>query len=91
MKRIITLEDSKLMNLKSITLDSEAGLINAVEAVFPDIRRIGCFYHFVRAIKYKFKKFYKEDKDEYNDILKAVFNLPFSSSSENLLQKKRKK
>ena len=91
MKRIITLEDSKLMNLKSITLDSEAGLINAVEAVFPDIRIIGCFYHFVRAIKYNFKKLYKEDKDEYNDILKAVFNLPFSFSSENLLQKKRKK
>ena len=83
-KRIITLEDSKLMNLKSITLDFEAGLINAVEAVFPDIRIIGCFYHFVRAIKYNFKKLYKEDKDEYNDILKAVFNLPFSFSSGNI-------
>ena len=42
--------------MKSIITDFEIGLINALEEVFPGVRKVGCFYHFVRAIKEKFKK-----------------------------------
>ena len=53
-KNIITIEKTKDLNLKSKTTDFELGLINALEEVFPGIRNVGCFYHFVRAIKDKF-------------------------------------
>ena len=59
-KRILTIEGSKFIILKTVTLNFETGLINAVEEVFSNIRIIGCFYHFVRAIKCNFKKFIKK-------------------------------
>ena len=49
-KRIITLENTKNLKLEHITTDFEKGLINAIISVFPNIKVIGCFYHFVHAI-----------------------------------------
>ena len=72
------LENSKNLNLKHITTDFEKGLINAIISVFPDIKLIGCFYHFVRAIKENFKRFNILTIEEYNTILNDIFNLPFS-------------
>ena len=54
-RNILTVEKTKNLNLKTITTDFELGLINALEIVFPGVRKVGCFYHFVRAIKEKFK------------------------------------
>ena len=82
-KRIITLENTKNLKLEHITTDFEKGLINAIIYAFPDIKVIGCFYHFVHAIKENFKRFNKLEKEEYNTILNDIFNLPFSFSSEN--------
>ena len=59
-KRILTIEGSKFINLKAVTLNFETGLINAVEEVFSNIRIIGCFYHFIKIIKYNFTKFIKK-------------------------------
>ena len=42
-KRIITLENTKNLNLKYITTDFEKSLINAIISVFPGIKLIGCF------------------------------------------------
>ena len=42
-----------MLKLKSISTDFELGLINALEIVFPGIRKIGCFYHLVKTIKEK--------------------------------------
>ena len=55
-KNIISIDKTKDLNLKSITTDFELGLINALEEVFPGFRKVGCFYHFVKAIKEKSKK-----------------------------------
>ena len=52
---ILTIEDTRQLKLKSITTDFEPGLINALNKIIPDIRKVGCFYHFVRAIKQKLK------------------------------------
>ena len=91
-KNILILEYTKNLNLKSISTDFEIGLINAIERVFPGVRRIGCFYHFVRAIKEKCKKLglfknkeLKEDKNKnFNtQMLNEVFTLPFSFNNKD--------
>ena len=50
-KRILSLEDSKFINVKSIRLNFEIGLIKEDEDFFTNIRIIGSFYHFIKAIK----------------------------------------
>ena len=82
-KRIITLENTKNLKLKHITTDFGKGLINAIISVFPCVKLIGCFYHFVRAVKENFKRFTHLKNEFYGTILNDVFNLPFSFSSEN--------
>ena len=72
-KRILTLENTKNLKVKHITIDFEKGLINAINSVFPDIKLIGCFYHFVRAIKENFKRFNILTIEEYNTILNDLF------------------
>ena len=56
MYNIITIKNNIELNLKSVTTDFEEALINGIKYVFLDIIIIGCFYHFVRAIKQKCKK-----------------------------------
>ena len=51
--------------------------------MFPCVKLIGCFYHFVRAVKENFKRFNHLENEVYGTILNDVFNLPFSFSSEN--------
>ena len=68
------LENTKNLNLKHITTDFEKGLINVIISVFPDIKLISCFYHFVHAIKENFKRFNCLEKEEYNTILNDIFN-----------------
>ena len=52
-KFILTLENSSNLELLSYTIDFEKALINATEKIFPDIRQIGCFYHYCRNIREK--------------------------------------
>ena len=47
-KHILTLENTSKLELLSYTIDFEKALINATEKIFPDIRQIGCFYHYYR-------------------------------------------
>ena len=86
-KNILTIENTKNLQLKTISTDFELGLINAIDDVFPEVRKVGCFYHFVRAIKEKFKKKDLKQKEEQNknenlnnqnNILNDIFTLPFS-------------
>ncbi|XP_039299893.1 uncharacterized protein LOC120355509 [Nilaparvata lugens] len=37
-------------NFTTITTDYEVGLVNAIRAVFPEARHIGCWFHFCQAI-----------------------------------------
>ena len=77
-KRILTLENTKNLNVKHITIDFEKGLINAIISVFPCVKLIGCFYHFERAVKENFKRFNHLENEVYGTILNDVFNLLFS-------------
>ena len=80
------------LHLKTITTDFESALINALEFVFPGVRKVGCFYHFVRDIKEQFKSLdllknlEKTENSKINLInenLNDVFTLPFSINNKD--------
>ena len=77
---ILTIEYTRSLKLKSITTDFEPGLINALNQIVPDVRKVGCFYHFVRAIKQKIKSLHilNIDNTDKDNLLNDIFMLPFS-------------
>ena len=44
-KRILTQNGLYQLNTKTITTDTEPALINAINAIFNDAQRIGCWFH----------------------------------------------
>ena len=44
-KRIITQQNIYSLNILTITTDTEIALINAVNNNFPNVTRIGCWFH----------------------------------------------
>ena len=44
-KRILTQNEIYNLEIKTITTDSEIALINAVNNNFPNVQRIGCWFH----------------------------------------------
>lgn len=77
---ILTNENTLELNLKSITTDFEFGLINAINDVFPNIKQIGCFYHFSRALCEKAKILKLNDSkniDNTEQIIKKLLSLPY--------------
>ena len=78
--KIITLENTKELNLKSFTTDFENGLINALKTIFPNDISVGCFYHYTRALAEKIKKmnFYnKKHKLVSRKLLNDLYKLPY--------------
>ena len=60
-------------------------MINALEEVFPKIRKIGCFFHYTRALRDKMKKLgllSKEKIEESKKILNEFFSLPYTIDDE---------
>jgi len=41
---------TRKINLQSITIDFEKAIINAVKFIFPEIKIIGCLFHFKNAL-----------------------------------------
>ena len=70
--------------MKSIKTDFEPGLINALNKIIPYIRKVGYFYHFVRAIKQKLKNLHilNLDNSDKDDLSNDIFMLPFSFKSD---------
>ena len=64
-KHIITLENSTEISMISYTSDFEQGLANSLEAIFPNVRRLGCFYHYSRNIRKNIKE--RVNIEEYID------------------------
>ena len=85
-KSIITIENTKTLNLKGITTDFEVSIINAIKFIFPNITHTGCFYHYVRAISKKIKSL-KLNKGKYSKIseklLNELFLLPYNFNGNN--------
>ena len=77
-KNYITLEYSKLLKLKSITVDFEISLINVLQ-ILPNVKLVGCFYYYSRAIINKTKELeiFDINNDYSNNMLKTVISLPF--------------
>ena len=77
---IITLtEGNKNLKLKSITIDFEERLINSLNHVFPETKKIGCFFHYTRALREKAKNLGLLKKDRINTtkkMLKDFYKLP---------------
>ena len=44
-KKIVSIDHTKTLNLRSYTCDFEKALIKALNKTFENIRRVGCFYH----------------------------------------------
>lgn len=66
-KSLVTLENSKELNLTPYTIDFELGLISALNNIFPKIRCIGCYYHYCMNI-FKHAKRYKLNNNESKKI-----------------------
>ena len=78
--KIITLENTKELNLKSFTTDFETGLINALKTIFPNTISLGCFYHYTRALAEKIKKmnlYNKKHKLVSRKLLNDLYKLPY--------------
>ena len=54
--------------------------MNSLSIIFPEARKIGCFFHYTRALRDKMKKFGLLVKEKYENsikILKELFDLPY--------------
>ena len=73
------------LSLFTYPADYEIGLTNALELVFPNIRRVGCYYHYSliirKNIKDKFINFISNIDDKILNNIKAfqinILNIPF--------------
>ena len=77
---IITLEGTREFKLQTYTTDFETGLINALERVFINKRKIGCFFHYTRALKSKaleMKLFSTGSKELTKEFLHELYKAPF--------------
>ena len=52
-KNILTIRGTIDLSLKSYTIDFEMGLINSLSKIFPNIKRVGCYFHYKRALRSK--------------------------------------
>lgn len=77
-KRIISLENTIYLNIKSITTDFEIALINAINLLFPKIHHIGCLFHFVQALRRKIGNLGLLKKEfDHKEFLKDLSSIPF--------------
>ena len=88
-KEIITLGNTIELSLVSYSTDFEKALYNSLEDTFPNIRRLGCFFHFFYNIRKKLKEYNiikKENINEDNEFLKDILSIPFKiQNNENII------
>ena len=87
-KRILTIENSKKLNLKTYCTDYKKSLIKAFSLNFKEARGVGCYYHFCENIYKNAKKFGIVAKNNCLDyeFLNLYYKLPFKiSNDKNIL------
>ena len=76
LKKIITLEGESDLSMIFYTTDYELALSNALETIFPNIRRFGCYYHYsynIREnIKIKINIGNIKDENQYNNTINLI-------------------
>lgn len=60
LKNIITKYGSVKLNLNSITVDYEEGLITAIDTIFPHVKIIRCYFHYMHNIEKNARKVMKQ-------------------------------
>ena len=55
-KNILTIGDTIDLSLKSFTIDFKWRLINSLSKMFPNIKKVGCYFHYTRALRRKANK-----------------------------------
>ena len=82
-KRIITLEETVSLNLKSISTDFEIGIINSIKILFPKIRHVGCLFHYVQSIYRNMRALNLINNNfNHNSLLKELSSIPFRIEKE---------
>ena len=79
-KNILTIEGTTKLTLKSYTIDFEMGLINSLSKIFPNIKKVGCYFHYTRALRSKANKLKllnSENKETTNSLLQHLYKAPF--------------
>ena len=77
---IISINKTKEISLKSYTIDFEIGLINVCKSIFKNVKCVGCYYHYTRAIwEYakNIKLIKKDNKQIVEKFLKILYKPPF--------------
>ena len=66
------------INIESINLDYEAGLISSINKILPKIRIIGYSFHYMNNLEKNSQKFgiYIFEKTSIDDIIKILGNIP---------------
>ena len=79
-KLILTQNNIYKLGFQYIISDNEIALINSINSVFPEIRRISCFFHYAQNIRKNLSKygFLKKDYlEESNLVISKLCCLPF--------------
>ena len=71
-KILITQNNAISYNVETITTDSEEALILAISECFPEIQRIGCFYHYINDINRNAKLYNIFTDNNYKEFLKEI-------------------
>ena len=79
LKTIITKYGSVKLNLKSITVDFEEGLITAIDIIFPHVKIIGCFFHYMHNLEKYARKLglYKNKNQKIIAFIKSLSKIPY--------------
>ena len=78
-KSIITIENSKKLELESYSTDFEIALINALGIIFKDVKQIGCYFHYCKNIRKKGIKYKLINKKntKNNVLINELYILPY--------------
>ena len=71
---IITIENTKNLNLETYTIDFESALINVLTKILKNCRAVGCYYHYVRNIYKEASKLKINKKSAHIDIIKKFID-----------------
>ncbi len=77
--RLITLEGTLKLNIKTICTDFEPAIINIIKELFPQVRHVGCFFHYVQGLRREMGKLgLINECFEYEKLLKELSSIPFT-------------
>lgn len=85
-KRLLTIENTIEINIKSITSDFEEALMNAINESFPKIRKVGCLFHYIKQLRLNMnKKGLINENFNHKEFLTDLSSIPFKINNDKYL------